>query len=357
MVALMLTAAATPRQSAMAQDAPQAQSAPKQYYVAGMAFYNLENLFDTINANGKYDLEYSPEGAKGWDSKRYWNKIGNMARAIVAMRTPETPLGPALIGIAEVENRSVVQDLVKAIDDTLIAQGLDTWNLEIVHHDSPDPRGIDVAMLYNPLMFTLDNVVNHRLTLPDDPGFRTRDMMAVSGSIFGDPVSVIVNHWPSRLGGEKESSPLREAAGRLARSVADSIWSVDPNRGIVLMGDMNDDPQNRSCSEALGAKRDREKTETHDLFNPFWWFLDNGVGTLCYQGKWNLFDQIIVSGNLCKGLPGGLQYWKATVHNHPFLRTATGKYRNYPHRTFSGPNYLNGYSDHFPTEIFLVKEI
>ncbi len=316
-VIIMLAAAA-----AFSQDnAPE-----KKYIVAGVAFYNLENLFDTINDNGKYDYEFTPEGPRMWTSERYWKKIGNLSRAIASLSTPETPVGPA-------------------------------WGLRIVHHDSPDLRGIDVALLYNPLFFEVGNVVPHRLVIPDDPDFITRDQLCVSGSLLDVPVSFIVNHWPSRLGGQAESSPLREAAGRLSRCIADSLWSVNPDQGIVMMGDLNDDPFDKSCAESFGAVRDQDKVTAHGFYNPFWYILDNGVGTLCYKGVWNLFDQIIVSGNLVQGLDGQLQYWKCTVINKPFLRTKTGVYKNYPKRTYAGGRFLNGYSDHFPTQIFLLRSV
>lgn len=329
----------------------------KKYLVAGVAFYNLENLFDTINDNGKFDYEFSPEGPRQWTSERYHKKLRNLARAITSLPTSETPLGPAVIGIAEVENRGVVEDLVKAVDSTLVAQGKDPWRLQFVHHDSPDRRGIDVGLLYNPIYFAVESVENHRLVIPDEPDFLTRDQMCVSGSLLDVPVSFIVNHWPSRLGGEAQSSPMREAAARLSREIADSLWRVNPAQGIIMMGDLNDDPFNKSCAKVFGAVREREDVAAHGFFNPFWNILDHGVGTLCYNGVWNLFDQIIVSGNLVDGSIPGLTYWKCTVFNKPFLRTKSGKFKNYPHRTFSGGRFLNGYSDHFPTEIFLLREV
>ena len=355
-LAIIVTAIAVTTPQAAADNNADTSSA-RQYLVAGVAFYNLENLFDTINSNGTYDLEFSPEGARMWNSDKYWKKIGNLAKAISSFDTPETPLGPAIIGISEIENRNVIEDLVHAIDDTLAARGKQPWNLQIVHHDSPDRRGVDVGLLYNPLFFTLENVNNHRLVIPDQPDFLTRDQLVVSGKIFEAPMSFIVNHWPSRLGGQKESSPLREAAATLSKAIADSLWSVNPGQGIVIMGDLNDDPSDKSCAVALGAVREREQATHHGFYNPFWWILDNGVGTLCYKGEWNLFDQIIVSGNLIPGTSDGMQYWKATVHNFPFLRTKSGIYKNYPLRTFSRRQFLNGYSDHFPTEIFFVKEV
>lgn len=331
---------------------------PAQMYVAGVAFYNVENLFDTINQNGRYDLEYTPEGRRMWDSKKYDNKLNNLASAIIAMATPETPYGPGVIGLAEVENESVVRDLVSRIDTKLQEAGEQPWGLEYVHHDSPDRRGIDVAMLYNPAYYQVGNVVSHRLILPDEPEFATRDILAVSGTMLGRPLAVVVNHWPSRLGGQTESEYRRIAAGRLARHVADSLRATDPDIAVCVMGDLNDDPRDKSVTQGLGAEGDRDKTAKDGLYNPYTRILDNGVGTLCYQGTWNLFDQIIISGNLLKpAVDDNLTYWKATVHNQPMLRTKSGNYRNYPHRTFSGDKYLNGYSDHFPTQVFLVVQM
>ena len=174
--------------------------------MAGIAFYNLENLFDTIpnNPEGR-DLEYTPGGPKKWDSRKYNDKLDNLSYAISQFTSPTTPYGPAIIGVSEIENRTVLEDLVAR-------PALRPWNLQIVHHDSPDARGVDVGMLYNPRYFRVENVTNHRLTaIP----FRTRDQMCVVGSLLGQRIAVIVNHWPSRLGGQEKSSPNREAAAAL----------------------------------------------------------------------------------------------------------------------------------------------
>lgn len=341
-----------------ARGAAAESTAQPQYLVAGVAFYNLENLFDTINANGKFDLEFSPEGRRMWDTEKYNIKVRNLATAIAALATENTLMGPGIIGISEVENESVVSDLVKMVDVVLREQGKEPWGLKYVHHDSPDRRGVDVAMLYNPLYFELGSVNNHRLVIPDQPDFRTRDQLVVSGWLLGEPASVVVNHWPSRLGGQAESEYLRVAAGELSRHIADSLRTVNPTQAIMIMGDMNDDPQDRSCAEALGAVRMADDVKKGGLFNPFWNILRNGTGTLCYRGVWNLFDQIVVSESLVNpATDQSLRYWKATVHNMPMLRTPDGQYKNYPLRTFSGNRFLGGYSDHFPTQIFVVRQV
>lgn len=322
-----------------------------RYAVYGMAFYNLENLFDTINNNGKYDLEFSPKGSRQWDGKKYWSKIHNLARAIAAMKTKTTPNGPAVIGVSEIENRTVLMDLVRDPQ-------LKDWNLQVVHHDSPDRRGVDVGLLYNPRQFRFVNVTNHRLSIPGYDSFRTRDQMCVTGIMGGDTVNIIVNHWPSRLGGQEQSSYLREAAADLSKAIADSIWRLHPNQGVIVMGDLNDDPHDRSCAVNLGGKRDMKDAAPHGFYNPWWKMLDDGIGTLAYKSQWNLFDQIILSGNLLSGnaQPGGLEYWNCKVNNFQFLIVDEGDRKGYPLRTFSGGKFLNGYSDHFPTEIFLRKK-
>mgnify|MGYP000105639296 CR=1 FL=1 len=324
-----------------------------KFSVYGVAFYNLENLFDTIPNNplGR-DAEFTPAGTNHWGSKKYWSKIQNLAYAISKMTTQTTPGGPAIIGVSEIENRSVLEDLVK---DPAIRQ----WMLQICHHDSPDRRGVDVGLLYNPRQFRVLNVTNHFLRVPGNENFRTRDQMCVTGVLScGDTLSVIVNHWPSRLGGQEQSSYLREAAAGLSKHIADSLWAIRPNQGVIIMGDLNDDPQDKSCAKVLGAQKNQKGVAPHGFFNPWWKMLDDGIGTLAYKGAWNLFDQIIVSGTLLKDNAGnsGVYYWKSQVNNFDFLIDTEGSRQGYPKRTHAGGVWLNGYSDHFPTEIFLIKK-
>lgn len=332
--------------------AQEQQGKPHETY--GVMFYNLENLFDTINANGTYDLEFSPRGARQWNSQKYWSKQHNMAWAISQMTTKATPMGPAIIGVSEVENRSVLEDLVRQPE-------LKPWHLRIVHHDGPDRRGIDVGLLYNPRFFRVLNVTNQRLKVPGYPEFRTRDQLCVTGLLAGEKVSVLVNHWPSRLGGQERSSYLREAAADMARRTIDSLLAVDPNQGIIFMGDLNDDPMDVSCAKVLGGKRDiKDVTAPADVYNPWWDKLDHGIGTLAYKGQWNLFDQIVMTQYFLQhyGQPTKphLTFRRAEVLNRQFLRTTEGARQGYPLRTYSGGVFLNGFSDHFPTEIFLVRD-
>nr|MDE6207464.1 endonuclease/exonuclease/phosphatase family protein [Muribaculaceae bacterium] len=209
----------------------------KKLQVAGIAFYNFENLFDTIpnNPEGR-DVEFTPAGPRQWDGRKYREKVHNLAYTISQMATRTTPYGPAILGVSEIENKSVMLDVAAQPE-------IAAWNLQVVHHDSPDARGVDVGMYYNPRYFKFENVTNHRLTAVP---FRTRDQMCVVGQLLGQRVAVIVNHWPSRLGGQERSEPNRVAAAELCRAIADSLWRVDPEIGVIIMGDLNDDPQDKS---------------------------------------------------------------------------------------------------------------
>lgn len=339
-MAMMLATLAAPQVSAQSS---------RKVQVAGIAFYNWENLFDTIpnNPEGR-DLEFTPKGQRQWDGRKYWEKVGNLAFAISQFATKTTPIGPAIIGVSEIENRSVMEDVVRHPD-------LSKWNLQVVHHDSPDARGVDVGLLYNPRYFKLENVTNHRLTtIP----YRTRDQMCVVGSLLGQRIAVIVNHWPSRIGGQQKSEPNRVAAATLCKSIADSLWNVDPEIGVIIMGDLNDDPQDKSCAEVIGGKKNPDGVQAHGFFNPFWSKLDSGIGTLAYKSSWNLFDQIILSGNLVNTTDDGhWKFFEAKVLNFDFLKDTEGNRQGYPKRTYSAGSYLGGYSDHFPTEVFLRRYV
>ena len=337
----------------------------RRYNMYGVMFYNLENLFDTINNNGVYDLEFSPNGARQWNNEKYWKKQHNLAYAISQITTQGTPDGPAIIGVSEIENITVLQDLVRQPE-------IRDRHYQIVHHDGPDRRGVDVGLLYNPRVFKVLNVTNQRLTsryfealgYADrfNPGFRTRDQLCVTGLLAGEKVSVLVNHWPSRLGGQEQSSYLREAAAQMARETIDSLLRDDPNQGIFFMGDLNDDPQDVSVAKVLKAQRDVKKVkQPGDIYNPWWKKLDQGIGTLAYRGGWNLFDQIVMTDYFLRYYDtkdkAKLTFLRADVLNREFLKTKEGDRQGYPLRTYSAGVFLNGYSDHFPTIIYLVKEV
>ncbi|MGL5731662.1 MAG: endonuclease/exonuclease/phosphatase family protein, partial [Bacteroidales bacterium] len=266
-----------------------ATSAQKKFAVYGIAFYNIENLFDTIP--GDNDKEYTPNGPNKWNTMKYQSKLKNMAYAISQLGMDKSPIGPAVIGVAEVENRTVLEDLVKTGE-------LAKRNLQVVHEDGPDYRGVDVGLLYNPKLFKYEGHQSRTLVDKEEPRFRTRDQLVVRGRIDGELFNIIVNHWPSRRGGEERSRPKRAIAAQLTKDIVDSIQRVTPESKIVIMGDLNDDPNNYSVKEVLDAKKYEKEVKPGGLFNPFWSIFDKGIGTLAYKGQWNLFDQIIISYNL-----------------------------------------------------------
>lgn len=323
----------------------------KQYEIASIAFYNLENLFDTIHQEGVNDYEFLPEGKNKWNSEKYWNKITNMAKVISEIGSRSTTTGPIILGVAEVENRSPLEDLVK---DPQIKER----NYQIVHHDGPDKRGVDVALLYNPTFFVIDTFLTYTLTIPDMPDFRTREQLLVKGNLMGEEFHFIVVHFPSRMGGESKSRPLRIAAATLTKHIFDSIMSEKPNAKIIMMGDMNDDPTNESIATVLKATSDKEKISTEEyLFNPSETLYKDGIGSLAYKDSWNMFDQMIMTPVLYSENRETLTYYQFRVVNRKWLRQSSGQYKDYPLRTFADGAWQNGYSDHFPVHTLLIREL
>lgn len=326
----------------------QQMPAQKRVGVYAVGFYNLENLFDTKRDESINDIEFTPQGANNWTEEKYRKKLNNMAFVITQLAKEHTPAGPAILGVSEIENRRVLEDLIKT-------GNMPSLGYEIVHYDSPDRRGVDVGLLYNPKLFKVTSSKAYPYVLPDDPEFRTRDQLLVSGYLAGEPFHIIVNHWPSRYG--SKSSELREFAASLSKHIADSIYNDNPQAKVVIMGDMNDDPVDRSTRVVLDAKKRQEDVKPGGLFNTMWGFFDRGIGTLSYQNKWSLFDQIIISENLLGKDRSTLKFWKAEIFNRDFLLQKEGKQKGYPLRTFSDNKFMNGYSDHLPVLIYLVKEI
>lgn len=327
-------------------------SQKQSYQVACVGFYNLENLFDTIDSPNTNDAEFLPEGKRHWTNKVYQDKLGNLAKVISELGTETTPDGVAILGVAEVENQLVLEDLVKqaAIADR---------HYQIVHYDSPDERGIDVGLIYQPKYFTVLGSQAIPLLLYDENGERnyTRDILYVSGLLDGDTVHVLVNHWPSRRGGEAATRPMRNAAALVCKNVKDSLLALDPNVKVIVMGDLNDDPNSPSVKKVLGASEDKEKLKKGGFFNPMEAFFKKGIGTMAYQDAWSLFDQVIISQGLVKEQQDGYRFYKAQVYNKPYLIQKTGQYKGYPFRTFDFDNYIGGYSDHFPVYLVLVKAV
>lgn len=317
--------------------------------VACISFYNIENLFDTIDSQGVRDTEYTPQGSKQWDSAKYWDKISKVGRVISDIGTDITPDGSAIIGLSEIENILVLQDLVA---DPQIKDR----DYKIVHYDSPDRRGVDVAMLYQEKYFTYLSSKPFLFVPEGREDFYSRDVLLVSGIFHGEPMHILVNHWPSRGGGERASRPLRNAAAQLNRQIVDSLTQADPTAHIVVMGDFNDDPTNESMKNHLRAVWNQNKMKPDDLYNPFYEFFRKGIGTIAWRDSWNLFDMIVFNQTLMSGDKGKYTFRRAGVFNERYLLQTEGRFAGYPHRSHVGDTYLGGYSDHFPVYIYLVRE-
>lgn len=327
--------------------------AQKKYSVYAVGFYNQENLFDTCHDEGKRDYDFLPSGSYKWNGLKYTSKLRNMARVLAEMGTDKLPgVGCAFIGLSEVENH-------KVLDDLTAQEPLRERGMKYVHIEGPDKRGIDCALLYNPALFTVkeSKLVPYVPTEKMDSGFVTRGFLTVRGTLAGEDVAVVVCHWPSRFSG----SYYREVGGDQVRALKDSLLKDNPKCKVLVMGDMNDDPTDKSMYEALSAKEDIEKVGKQDMYNPWYNILvKEGRGTLFYNGSWNLFDQIVMTPNLIA--PKGSKSYKTLkflsnqIFNRPYLFQTEGKYKGSPKRTTAGGVWLNGYSDHLPVVAYFVKE-
>ena len=325
----------------------------KAYKVNTIAFYNLENLFDTENDPLTYDDDRTPDGKDHWTEEIYQDKLKNMAKVMAEIGAEVSGSAPTIIGVCETENRKVLEDLVN--QETLVEQ-----DYGIIQFDSPDRRGIDVALLYKKKLFTPTHYKAKELLIYDDNDKSkrvfTRDQLVVSGMLDGEKIHLIVNHWPSRSGGEKRSRSKRIKAAKLNRQIIDSIFSDDPYAKIITMGDLNDDPSNTSVKDHLNAKRKTSELDIKELYNPMEDLAKQGYGSLAYRDSWNLFDQIIISTELTKKDFSSYRFYQAGIYNKTYLVNAHGRYKGYPYRSFASGSYTGGYSDHFPVYIYLVKE-
>lgn len=328
-------------------------SAQKKYSVYGVGFYNQENLFDTCHDEGKRDYDFLPTGSYKWNAMKYNHKLNNMSRALADMGTDVLPnIGCAIIGLAEVENS-------KALDDLIAQPALSARNYQYVHIEGPDRRGIDCALLYNPSLFSVKNtrLVPYVQKLKKDSAFYTRGFLTVSGTLADENVAVIVCHLPSRF----SESFYRELGAEQVKAIKDSLLNDDPNCKVFVMGDMNDDPIDKSMAGILKGKANIKDVNEGDMYNPWYNILvKEGVGTLLYQGSWNLFDQILVTPNLLNKDDNkdfsSLKFWKNQIFKRDYLFQTEGKYKGSPKRTTAGGVWLDGYSDHLPVVVYLVKE-
>ncbi len=320
--------------------------------VAAIGFYNLENLFDTVDDPTIKDEEFTPDGSKAWTEEKYKEKLANMAYVISQMGTDLTPNGVSILGISEIENRKVVEDLLK--EPQIAGRGY-----EIIHYDSPDFRGIDVGLIYNPKHYEVTKSTPIAVDISvGDLKRTTRDILHVEGLFDGEPLHILVNHWPSRRGGEKKSAWKRNKAAKMCRTVIDSLEMATPGVKVIVMGDLNDDPTNesvRSHLKAVANKKDLKKNRF--LFNPYEDIYRRGLGSNAYRDAWSLFDQLIMTESLTNEDQDGYYFHKAQVFNKKFLIQRSGQYKGYPMRTFSFDKYQGGYSDHFPSFIYLIKKV
>lgn len=302
-----------------------------------VGFYNLENLFDTVDDPKTIDEEFLPNGTNNWTDERYAIKLANMSKVIAAFY-------PDILGVGEIENRKVLEDLVAH-------SNIAAKRYQIIHFDMTDDRGVDVAMLYRASVFKPFSIKKLVIKNPEEPGFKTRDILWVKGLCMGDTLHVAVNHWPSRRGGKED---MRLIAAQVLRKAVDSVLAINPKANIVMLGDFNDDPNNRSIKKILMANDDDQKKGT--LINTGEPTFKKGYGSLSFNGIWNLFDQVIISAALNDRT--GIDYSPETftVFAQRWMFVEDGKYKGTPKRTFSsGVFNPEGYSDHFPVFIVLKK--
>ncbi|MCD8281762.1 MAG: endonuclease/exonuclease/phosphatase family protein [Prevotella sp.] len=325
----------------------------KTYALYAIGFYNQENLFDTIHDAGKNDYAFLPGGEYKWNTLKYTNKLKNMSSALADLGTDMLPgVGCAFIGMAEVENDRVLDDLTA---QTPLAER----EMRYIHIEGPDKRGIDVAALYNPQLFSPKKIFDKQYVYENgDTTHHTRPFLVVQGELAGETITFVVCHLPSR----GADGRFRDWGGKQVRALTDSISAAEPGMKIIVMGDMNDDPDNTSMAKYLGARREIKDVGEGDFYNPWWNILrKKGQGTLAYQGAWNLFDQIMLSRTLLdvNGTKdySGLTFYKNHIFRRDYLIQSEGKYKGTPKRTSAGGVWLNGYSDHLPVVAYLIKEI
>lgn len=312
------------------------QTSPKEVVVA---FYNIENLFDTEDDPNINDEEFLPESKSKWTKERYNVKLERMSEVIAQLGTADAP---DILGLCEVENKKVIEDLVAT-------PKLAPKKYGIVHYDSPDERGIDVALIYKKDVFTVFDSKAIKTIFPNNPKDRTRDILMVSGVLGGrDTLHVFVAHFPSRRGGQDVSESSRIFVAEQIRAEVDMLQKKSPKANVLIMGDMNDEPNNKSMFNSLKAKKDTKYMKNGELFNAMGVLKEQGKGSYKHDGKWNMLDQIIISKPMTEK-KSKLSYVKnsAQVFMPEFLCEKEGKYKGNPFRTYAGTKYLGGYSDHF----------
>ncbi|MCS6981410.1 MAG: endonuclease/exonuclease/phosphatase family protein [Flavobacteriales bacterium] len=319
---------------------------PRGRHGLRVAFYNVENLFDTEDDPGKKDEEFLPSGMRNWTESRYQAKLKAIARVLIAIGGWEAP---EIVGLCEVENRRTLADLISRTP-------LHRFEYDFIHEESPDQRGVDVALLYRPDKFRPFHHRALRLRFPFDTTARTRDILLVSGKILNrDTLHVFVNHWPSKFGGAKETEPRRRYAARVVRQACDSLLRLNSKAKILIMGDLNDEHFEPSIREDLRALPPSEVSQPGDLYNLA--ALVREGGSHKFQQYWHLIDQMIVSAGLWENAQGFVvKDQRMHIFSAPFLLVPDENNLGFkPNRTFEGMRYNGGFADHLPVFLDLVN--
>jgi len=302
-----------------------------------VVFYNTENLFDTKDDPDTYDEEFTPSGSKKWTTKRYQKKVNDIAK-VVSSADPEGL--PEVIGLAEVENEAVLNSLLET-------EHFSGGYYGIVHEDSPDVRGIDVALLYKVDAFELLHDEFIPVQFPFDPESKVRDILYAKGLAGKDTLHFFVNHWKSRAGGRKETEQKRIYSARVLEAKIDSVLTVNSDAKIIAMGDFNDEPTNKSLTKVLGAKNPAAGNKNADLYNLLYPKDKQGKGTYNYQSEWFMLDNLIVSSACLNGEGYTISHNDVRIFNSPWVLYDHPKAgMEVPNRTYGGDNYFGGISDH-----------
>ncbi len=310
-----------------------------------ISFYNVENLFDLKNDPIKKDDDFTPTGKQQWTKERYQTKLKRISQVLDSLGTP------TFLGLAEVENLSVVKDLAKT-------GGLRNIKYGFVHQESPDVRGIDVAFMYDKKQFKLLSYSFIRIDFPEEveANYTSRDILHAMGKLpTGDTLHFFVNHWPSRRGGLAKSEPKRMWVAQHLRLAVDDIFRENPDANVIIMGDFNDEPDNKSILQMLNAHPRNESPEDGQLYNCFSEFDQQNMGSYRYRADWNALDQIIVSGSLLNGHSTFLAA-NPIIFKRDWMMYNNNKYGPSPNRTYGGPRYFGGYSDHLPVSLELIRK-
>lgn len=298
--------------------------------------------------------DFTPNSGKNWNTKNYNIKITNQAKVISEMGAQYTKTAPVIVGLLEVENRQVIQDLIK---HTLLAK----YDYGIIHYNSYDARGIDVALIYQKRRFTPSNYLKKEIKMFTNDGKRTytRDIVVATGFLDNEKVTIFMNHWPSRSGSEAGSFAKRNAAAQVLKQQMDSVRLQDPTTKLIAMGDFNDDPVNASLKSTLQTVANpKDLSPQTPYLNLMYPLFKKGIASLAYQDAPNLFDQIIVSRNLISDkVDDECSVYKTEIFAPPYLINREGRWKGYPLRSWNGDQFTGGYSDHFPAYVIVQRQV